>query len=377
MINYPLNKHKRRQLGLSLVELLIGLLIGLFALGVMSQVFITTKHSNRVLLAETDLQENARFAFSIITNLVQKSGNLGCKTSNELNTKSLLNFDEDTFRPWRGIEGWDAVNTHYGDTYTTAVDALTLKTPTDHWSGASDSVLDSGISSVPSSDILKVWYISDSSASVSTVSATEVTFPKTDIEQGDVVVLNDCKTLTLLQVCECDTGDRTACSGTDERIDISPAACNSPGNKAFDPMGINLGTAHISKLEQAVFSIGKRDEKQSNISSLFIHRLGKDGKLGAREEILEGVESMQLQYGEDRNNDMSPDYYVSADEVQDWRNVVSIRIGLLMRSFRKHLFTEPQIVNFNGARVSIEEGDSYLRRVYTSTVSLRNRSIGY
>jgi len=146
-----------------------------------------------------------------------------------------------------------------------------------------------------------------------------MTFSEIDIEQGDVVVLNDCKTITFAQ----------------------------------------------------------RDQNRSNLASLYVQKLGKNGKLGTSEEILEGLESMQIQYGEDTNNDNSPNYYVSADEVSNWANVVSIRLSLFMRSFKDNLLAEPQNINFNGAKVRISDGDSYLRRVYSSTIALRNRNLGY
>lgn len=367
---------QRRQLGLTLVELLVAMLIGVFLIGGISQIFIATKQSNGVLVAETELQENARFAFSVITGIVQQAGNFGCRAPSDTNTKSLLNFTDNTFRPWVAIEGWEARNTAFGDTYTPAVSAKTLVTPDTHWTGTNDATLSTGISSVKKSDILKIWHTADKSATLTSVTADTLTFSEMDLEKGDVVVLNDCKTVTFAQVCACETSDAAACSGIDERADISQTSCNTPGNKAFDPAGINIATADLQLLKQSMLFIGKRNQNNSNLTSLFIHKLGKDGKIGERDEILEGVESMQIQYGEDTNNNNSPNYYVTADQVSDWRNIISIRISLLMRSFKGNL-VEKQNINFNGAKVSIPTGDSHLRRVYSSTIALRNRNIGY
>ena len=367
----------KTQKGLTLVELLIAMVISVFLIGGLSQVFISVKRSNNLLIAETELQENARFAFSVITNTIQKAGNMGCRAPSDTNLTSLLNFTEATFRPWMAIEGWEARGTRYGETYSPTVSAAVITTPNNHWVGTSDTVLDSGISSVKNSDILKVWHTSDQSVALDTLSADEMTFPDFDLEQGDIIVLNDCKTITLAQVCKCDTGDSPACSGTDTRAVISPSACNTPGNNTFNPININLPTSGIQVLRESVFYIGKRDQTQSNLSSLFVHGLGQDGKLGASEELLQGLESMQVQYGEDTDNDRAANYFVSADQVSNWGNVVSVRISLLMRSFKDQLLTEPQNLNFNGAKVEIPDGDSYLRRVYSSTIAIRNRNIGF
>jgi len=375
-MNNDMKSSRSNQAGLTLVELLIAMVIGVFIIGGLSQVFIATKRSNSLLVAETELQENARFAFSVITNIVQQAGNLGCKAPSEINTTSLLNFKEGTFRPWVAIEGWEAKNTRRGNTYKPSVSAQTLVTPNNHWLGTNVTVLDAGIRSVKDSDILKIWHTAEKAGALATVTADEMTFSEIDIEQGDVIVLNDCKTITFAQVCSCDTGDGPACSNTDKRAGISPSACNNPGNKTFNPAGINIATAEVQVLRESVFYIGKRNQS-SDLTSLYVQKLGKNGKLGTSDEILEGLESMQIQYGEDTNNDNSPNYYISADEVSDWRNVVSIRLSLLMRFFKDNLLAEPQNLNFNGAKVAIPKGDSYLRRVYSSTIALRNRNIGY
>ena len=372
------NQHfKQDQKGLTLVELLIAMVIGVFIIGGLSQVFISIKRSNNLLVAETELQENARFAFSVITDTIQKAGNMGCKAPSGTNLTSLLNFTEGTFRPWVAIEGWEAEGTRYGEAYTPGINTQTLTTPNNHWVGTPDTVLDDGINSVKNSDILKVWHTSDESVALDTVTADEMTFADIDLEKGDVIVLNDCKTITLAQVCQCDSGDSPDCSGEDARAVISPSACNTPGNNTFNPNDINLATAGIQVLKESVFFIGKREQSQINLSSLFIHKFGQDGKLGASEEILQGLERMQVHYGEDTSNDRSANYFVSADQVSDWSKVVSIRISLLMRSFKDQLLSEPQNINFNGAKVKIPSDDSYLRRVYSSTVAIRNRNVGF
>ncbi len=50
------------------------------------------------------------------------------------------------------------------------------------------------------------------------------------------------------------------------------------------------------------------------------------------DEIAEGVETLQITYGEDTSGDRVPDVYVTANGVGDWTNVVSVRAGLLFRT---------------------------------------------
>jgi len=158
---------------------------------------------------------------------------------------------------------------------------------------------------------------------------------------------------------------------------IHPDSCSSPGNKAFNLTKLNIPTTEIGVLDAALFFVGKRDDEADNIPSLFVRHLGNDATLGAKEEILEGVESLQVLYGEDTNDDKSPNYYVSADEVADWNHIVSLKISLLLRSYKNNVFSSAQTLSFNGENISVGSSDRYLRRVFTTVISIRNRNIGY
>lgn len=80
----------------------------------------------------------------------------------------------------------------------------------------------------------------------------------------------------------------------------------------------------------------------------------------ANADIVEGIENMQILYGEDTDPtpDYTANYYVSADNVTDMSKVVSVRITLTARSI-------------NGNLTSI--GDGRLRRDFTTTIAIRNR----
>lgn len=91
--------------------------------------------------------------------------------------------------------------------------------------------------------------------------------------------------------------------------------------------------------------------------------------------LVDGVESLQLLYGEDRDGDEVPDVYVSAGSVLDWGDVVAVRVSVLVASLTAVLdedisrsFTmldEPAIGPFD---------DRQQRQVFTTTVEVRNRT---
>jgi type IV pilus assembly protein PilW len=99
-------------------------------------------------------------------------------------------------------------------------------------------------------------------------------------------------------------------------------------------------------------------------------------------DLIEGIENMQILYGVDTDSDGTPNYYESADNVNatNMDKVVSIRISLLAVTLDNNLTTEPQPYTYNGVTTTPPDittaplvKDLKIRRVFTSTIALRNR----
>jgi type IV pilus assembly protein PilW len=133
-----------------------------------------------------------------------------------------------------------------------------------------------------------------------------------------------------------------------------------------------------------VFYIGKRSDTATNLPSLFRRSLSSTGIAGTAEELVEGVENMQILYGENTNNDSNntADRFVPADNVTDWDAVVSVRITLLVMSLEDNLVSVAQPYTYNGVVYNGGTGngaappDKRLRRVFTTTINLRNVTLG-
>ncbi len=95
----------------------------------------------------------------------------------------------------------------------------------------------------------------------------------------------------------------------------------------------------------------------------------------ANDALIEGIEDMQIEYGEDTDAvaDGTPNYYVNAASIIDMDRVVSVRISLLVRSIDNNLTSAPIAYVYNGISTTPATGDRRLRRVFTSTIVLRNR----
>jgi type IV pilus assembly protein PilW len=97
----------------------------------------------------------------------------------------------------------------------------------------------------------------------------------------------------------------------------------------------------------------------------------------AAQALIEGVDGMQILYGVTSNTDTSANQYLTAAQVDAgslWGNVVNVRIALLVASLN------PTVKQLNTTVYSLlgvnypAFNDLYQRRVFTTTITLRNRS---
>ncbi len=127
-------------------------------------------------------------------------------------------------------------------------------------------------------------------------------------------------------------------------------------------------------MESSAYYIGK-DTTNNNIPTLYRRRL-VSGTTMVSEPLAEGVENMQILYGEDTDSpaDGSANRYLPAGTGGlNMNNVVSVRVSLLLRSTEDNITTQKQPYTFNGA--TITPADRRLRRVFTTTIRIRNRGL--
>lgn len=89
--------------------------------------------------------------------------------------------------------------------------------------------------------------------------------------------------------------------------------------------------------------------------------------------LVEGVENMQLEFGIDSDNDGVPNQYLSAPGAGDMRRVVAVKIHLLLRSIVALTGHSDDKVYRLGQKELPATSDAFLRRVFSTTVLLRNR----
>lgn len=335
--HYCLQEKQKPDGGFTLVELMIAMTIGIVLIGGVIETFIGSRQAYRLQESQARMQENARFIFDLLSNSVRQAGYTGCNSrrpesiTNTLNDSSSFLYRFDTV-----IEGYEAL--------------------TNTWSPAIDTVISSPLSG---SDILVVRGALDNSIRVAapfmpTTAAALHATSNNDLNQFDIVMVSDCTSAAIFQITNADPDT----SGT-----LTHDTGNGvPGNATTNLGKIYRDDAEIIKLASHVFYIRNGP---GGLPSLY-HKVGAN----SAEELVEGVQGMQILYGEDIDGDAYADRYLSANQV-DMNDVVSVRISILLQSLTDALTSEYQSYTFNG--LSQTATDYRIRRVFTTTIALRNR----
>ena len=367
--------------GLSLIELLIAMVLGLtLATGVM-QIYVSNTTSDRDQEARLRIQENGRFGMVFLSQEIRMAGYLGCLGGIDGTTVNVtLAATPTAFQPQFGVQGWEAGGTDPGVISNSANNVAVVSSTTSEWTSTGGNTMPA-VMAVPNSDIIRVWGAEGSPGVVSSITtgitATLVVDTAIGIEANDFVLVSDCEQADIVQACSV-TDNAPAANST---VTLSTGC--APGNAASSPV-TSLAPAEAVKLQGTLFWVGKRDNAAANPPSLFRARLSATGTAGTPEELIEGVESMQILYGENLDGDprSTVDTYLPADQVGSWLNVVSVRISLLLQSVEDGSVPAPQAYTFDGVVYDGNGGngnlpaDNRVRRVFTSTINLRNRTLG-
>ena len=365
---------RRSQAGLSLVELMVALLIGVILTSGVISVFITSKASYSMNTGLGQVQEEGRFALQTLQPIMVMAGNTGC--AHVTSVAGTLATTDEIYNLGHPVYGFEFTATgtgdYYDDTSHNAGNAPTLDNNAADWTPAlSDSPLMQAAlnnHAVKYSDVLMVHEMSGSTAPILAASTTsnivyDTTGSPPTMSTGQVLMGSVCSPATaeVFQAGTVTTGNIAVGGGGTTTV-----FGNFPG-------GAFVGPAYTY-----IFFVGKGADKST---SLYEVSLDTSGALGPAVEIVPGVENMQVLYGVDTaNSDKVPDQYVTADNVANWADVISVRIALLVHSDPNtvdkapasttavHMLGTASTDSFSYKPVA----DRRMRRYFVETFSLRN-----
>jgi type IV pilus assembly protein PilW len=352
--------------GFSLVELMVSLTLSLIlmagALSILYSTKLTSAENERV----SRTQEAGRTAFELIKQDARAAGYLGCTRpsvdkstspptstfSNGLsnNTTLLWNFGQ----PVNGFEATSAT------AWAPALDSIPASPAP---AGGNDVLVLRAAR--PGSPVFRTNapFAVDSAITVDRDPNVTLTTPVS-------MVISDCRGAAVFAA--------TSFSGTGGTATIAHSTGTTPGNvgtalaRSFDTDAV------LQPVETIIYYVASCTAVGANCPAVTPPALWQIVGSNPPQELIQGVEGMQLLYGVDTDGDLLANAYQKANVVADWTTVVSINIAVLTRSIdetgverdkRTYLLLGGTAVG--GANYG-PFNDRRQRAVFTTTITLRN-----
>lgn len=355
------------QIGYSLIELMVTVLIGMIVLNGVFQVVISSKRSYLDHKEISYIQENARFALDILSRDIRMAGYIGCANNNTEQVNVIAN-DLMGFIGTAGISGFDdtsGINSfplQYRNQILSNTDSLLIRR-----GEAEEELLVRAQN--PINNTITLWQnhnvtanqpmaIVDNSCSFSAIfTASNIIDPQTINHDTSS---NNCNNVL--------RGSYTCseCTGS-----------NCPRSLPNTPY---KSGARVMPLISNAYFIGDSTLMPGTPALKRQAMVAHSGNITTRtEELATGVENIQFMYGVDTDADGQINGYRTANQMDingdgiinsdDWQTVQTVKISMLLRS-QSPVFTEPQTVTFNG----IDFSGLFMRQVVSTTIQIRNQS---
>ena len=321
-----------RQAGISLVEILVALIISVFLLGGIVQVYVGNKATFAFTNALAEIQENGRFALDFMSLDLRLVDDWGCVVPN--NRPAPNNNINNT------IGGGNPAG------YTSSLHNFTGEEAIEGTNGATDTLTIRG-SKPGQTNVESPFFANTSNRLVTDAIST--------LAAGDIILVTRCGTNQGRPDIEADILLVTS---------VAPLAGNTQRDYTVGGAKSQQfeNDAAVIELQTVTYSIGVG---ASGEPALF------RAEFGVVQELVEGIEDMQVLYGVDSDNDDFPNQYITANNVVDFDDVVAVRVALLVRSIDDFVTESAQTYSYNGVQTTA--GDNRIRQVFTTTIALRNR----
>lgn len=348
------------QSGISLVEVMVALALGLIvSVGALS-LMLGNRQSYRATEALARVQEATRITFDLMSRDLRAAGINAC--SGGVRVMNLL-ADPVTARWWTdwtgGLRGFNDSDVSTAVTAGSAAQNRVANTDMIELMHASTTAFP-----------VKVHNASAAEATLAglTVPARSIALEKPggrghSFVAGDLLVVCDYEDTTLFQVTAVNADANSVSHASRADVAVTPGNCaNTLG---FRPSCASVVTrsfqpgSQVMRFEPVAWFVGNngRTGSENSPTSLYRIRVVNDGAGNAApviEEVVEGVRDMQLRYMYDRE-----DEYKVASAVTDWRLVTGVEIQLTIESPESGTTTDAT--------------QPRLTRTLTHVVNLRNR----
>lgn len=333
--------------GFTLIELLVSMAIGSMLLLTLTQVVQASKTAYRLQEGLSRLQESGRLAVEMLARDVRMSGFSGCASSqagNNIRSELFATESETLMSNFQGyrLEGVDDYTdgelARYADSRpfanrsarsrpVTGTDVLILRRPVGE----------------------PLRLVADADERVGTLLARSA--EGGSVEPGDLLLLSDCEHSRVFRATSSGSWNHGALT-----------VVGFQGRWATQEPIFRRG-AELYRLETRVYYVRRGVRGDGN--SLYLQQ---GGESSLPQEVLEGVEDLQIRYGVGgyRGRVLAVQRYLDADAVESeglWEQVVSLHLQLRLATLQRRLGLPGQST------------DGRLRRDFTTFVTLRNRAL--
>jgi type IV pilus assembly protein PilW len=382
--------------GLSLIELMVAIVLSSILVLGLVEVFAASRTAYQLSQGMARAQENGRFAVDFLQRDLRMVGHAGCVNDQSLTVVGgggiNQHFNAATF-PLRfdvAIQGFEATGTAPGNART--LPATLAAGAATAWSPNLPAEL-SGIGArgpIAGSDVVVLRFLTPVGTTLQSfvAAATSVATPaaggasvSTQFTDRSLFGISDCTRASIFQA--------TSVDATSGAVSIAGSGLNTTALGGSENYA--GGQAVLYRAESVAYYVGVNAE-----GNPALYRARWDAAPGAGaltrtvEELVEGVESLQLLFGEDSAaaTAFSPNGYVGAmnhagtigdiadaDQVKRWRRVAAVQVGILARSIQPSANGERPEDSVLGVRLT-PPADAHYRTTYETTIALRNRMFG-
>jgi type IV pilus assembly protein PilW len=357
--------------GFSLVELMVALTLSLIlmagALSILYSTKLTSAENERV----ARVQEAGRTAFELIMQDVRAAGYLGCTRPSVDNTTSpptnsfTNGLSNNTLLLWnfgQPVYGFEATS---ATAWTPALDAVAIPA----------SPAPSGLNDVlvlrasrPGSPVFRTNtpFAADAAIPVDRDPNVMLTIPP-----QTPMVISDCRGAAVFAA--------TAFGPTGGTATISHGTGGTGAVNSDSALARTFDVdALVQPIQTVIYYIASCTAVGDNCLAVTPPALWQIVGNGAPQELVQGVEGMQLLYGVDTDGDLLANSYQKASDVADWTTVVSVNIAVLTRSIDETgVEVDKKTYSLLGGTAAggYDYGpfnDRRQRAVFTTTITLRN-----
>ncbi|WP_372749855.1 PilW family protein [Litorivivens sp.] len=344
-----------QQRGFGLVELMIALTLGLALTGAVLQATLASQRNHSLLEAGAQLQENGRFALRYLSQGLRTAGFMGCPNLSHIKVNVISDAppDDMDFTGSGVISGLDNVGTS-----------------NDYSAVAGTDIVEFQRAGLPATRL--AGNLPPNNANI------QVESNPAGLVRNDYVFITDCVNADLFTATTVSNsqngGNSNGGSSNRAVVTITHAEGVNTSNRLSKVYGEDAMVMGFESVAYFIRDTNRDTAKGHSIHSLYIRARepGSGGTAPVAQELVEGVEDMQLTYGVDTSDDRTVDAYKTAADISDWSKVLSVRINLLMQSIDDSVVSSAQRgLIFNADAVNTNDGR--LRQTYSTAVAIRNR----